>query len=152
MANRRKTKRVLSPIAAARRRQKRAWTVAGLSVAALVIVTGALAQRGPNGHHPTPRPVAQEPDVVSYTRYASYPRVADTYRMAAAVPSVLDGIYCYCHCHENMGHYSLLDCYTSDHAAECDVCLSEGAMVYQLHKQGKDLNTIRAQIDKTFGA
>lgn len=127
--------------------------VAGLSVAALVIVTAALAKsNAPHGHHPTPRPVAERPQVVPAARYASYPRVAETYRMAAAVPGVLDGLYCYCHCHENLGHYSLLDCYTSDHAAECDVCLSEGALAYRMSKQGKSLNQIRAAIDNTFGA
>lgn len=149
---RRKTKRNLSPVAQARRRQKRAWTVAGLSVAALIIAIGAVGrQNGPHARHPTPRPRAEQPKVAPAARYASYPRVAEAYKMAAAVPDVLDGLYCYCNCSVHAGHYSLLECFETDHAAQCDVCMSEGTIAYQLKQQGKDLNAIRAEVDRTFG-
>lgn len=149
---RRKTKRVLSPVARARRRQKRAWTVAGISVAALIVAIGTVGRNdGPHARHPTPRPTAERPQVVSAARYASYPRVADAYRKAALVPGVLDGLYCYCDCSQHSGHYSLLECFTSDHAAQCDVCMSEGTIAYQMTMQGKRLAAIRAEVDRTFG-
>ncbi len=69
MARRNKRTRALSPVAAARRRRRRAWTVAALSVAAFVIVSAAVTRHGGvAGHHPTPRPVAQHPQVVSAVR------------------------------------------------------------------------------------
>lgn len=148
----RQTKRVLSPIAQARRRQRRAWTVAAVSVAALVIAIGAVGrQNAPHALHPKPRPRAEQPRVVPAARYASYPRVAEAYTMAASVPDVLDGLYCYCDCSQHEGHYSLLECFTSDHAAQCDVCMSEATIAYQLRRQGKDLAAIRAEVDRTFG-
>lgn len=136
-----------------RKRQRRGWIVAGLSVAALVVVSAAVTHnRGPLDHHPTPRARSAEPTVVPFTRYADYPRVEQTYKEVAAVPEKVDGIFCYCGCEKNMGHYSLLDCFTSDHAAGCDVCLSEGAIVYKMTRKGASLDAIRAEIDRTFGA
>ena len=137
----------------ARQKQRRAWIVAGLSVAAFVIVSATVTHnRGPLDHHPTPRAKSAEPSVVPASRYADYPRVAEAYKMAAAVPETLDGVYCYCHCKESAGHYSLLDCFSSDHAAGCDVCMSEGTIVYKMVQKGSTLNAIRAEIDRTFGA
>ena len=142
----------LGPLAAARRRQKRAWMVAGLSVAALVVVS-AVVSRGnrPHSHHPTPRVASAQSQVVPSAQYAQYPRVAQAYEMAAAVPMVLDGLYCYCSCAEHSGHYSLLDCFASDHGARCDVCMSEAAIAYQMSQDGASLDAIRAEVDRTYG-
>ncbi len=89
--------------------------------------------------------------VVGAARYASYPRIARVYGQAAEVPQVLDGLYCYCRCAEHSGHYSLLDCFHDDHAARCDICLSEAAMAHQLHQDGKSLDQIRSAIDNMYG-
>jgi Protein of unknown function with PCYCGC motif len=138
---------------AARRQQRRGWIVAGVSVAALVVASAAVSHnRGPLDHHPTPRARTAQPNVVPAARYADYPRVEETYKQAAAVPQMLDGVYCYCQCRENAGHYSLLECFASDHAAGCDVCLSEATIVYRMARKGASLEAIRAEIDRTFGA
>lgn len=79
------------------------------------------------------------------------PEVADIYRMAAEIPEVLDGIYCYCDCHMNMQHRSLVDCFRSDHAGKCDVCLNEAKIACQMHKEGKSLDEIRKVIHATCG-
>jgi len=85
-------------------------------------------------------------------RYASVPRIEKVYREAAIVPAELDGIYCYCRCIENMGHRSLLSCFESDHAAGCDICLSEADMAYRMTKQGRSLDQIRQAIDQSFSS
>lgn len=145
-------KKALGPFAAARRRRNRAWAVAGLSVAALVIVSVAVSRgNGPHSHHPVPRVAAEQSSVVGAARYAQYPRVAQTYEMAAAVPMILDGLYCYCDCSEHSGHYSLLDCFADDHAARCDVCMSEAVIAYQMNQKGASLDDIRREIDRTYG-
>jgi hypothetical protein len=69
------------------------------------------------------------------------------YEGAREFPAVFDGLYCYCQCKENMGHRSLLTCYQSEHAASCDVCLTEGTMATQMHRQGASLDQIRQAID-----
>lgn len=145
-------KKALGPFAAARRRKNRAWAVAALSVAAFLIASVAVSRgRAPSSHHPTPRVAAEQTHVVPSARYAQYPRVAETYEMAAAVPSVLDGMYCYCNCAEHSGHYSLLDCFESDHAARCDVCMSEAVMAYQMTQNGASLDDVRREVDRTYG-
>lgn len=108
------------------------------------------AKPASGSHHPTPREGITAANVMQYTRYARIPRIEKIYREAAQVPEALDGIYCYCHCIENMGHYSLLTCFESDHASGCDVCLSEGDMVYRMTQQGRSLDQIRQAIDRTF--
>lgn len=140
------------PLAAARRRQKRAWMVAGLSIAALAVATVVVVRADRiHSHHPTPRAVSQQPQVVHPAQYAQYPRVAQSYEMAAAVPMILDGLYCYCNCAEHSGHHSLLDCFASDHAARCDVCMSEAMIAYEMSRNGASLDDIRAEVDRTYG-
>jgi len=138
MANR--MRRTEGPLARERRRRNRAWAVAA--------VTRGSA---PRDHHPTPRAANEQTTVVPAARYAQYPRVAETYEMAAAVPMILDGLYCYCNCAEHSGHYSLLDCFNSDHAARCDVCMSEAVIAYKMTQNGASLDAIRAEIDRTYG-
>jgi hypothetical protein len=121
-------------------------------VAAFVIVSATVGRRaGIRSHHPAPRATVEQPDVVPAARYAEYPRVAETYRMAHAVKAELDGVYCYCNCAKHSGHYSLLDCFTSDHAARCDVCMSEAVITYRMTQSGASLDQIRAEIDDTYG-
>lgn len=151
MAN--KLEKSLGPHAVARRRQQRAWMVAAMSVAALVTVSVAVSRGDAgSGHHPTPRAASAQPPVVPSTQFAQYPRVAETYEMAAATPMILDGLYCYCRCSEHSGHHSLLDCFASDHAARCDVCMSEAVIAHQMSRNGASLEAIRAEVDRTYGS
>ena len=89
--------------------------------------------------------------VADPSQFEDYPRVASVYRAAAENPQLLDGIYCYCDCKEHARHYSLLDCYASDHAAMCDVCLKEAEMAFQLARDGVELAGIRDIIDQLYG-
>lgn len=148
---RRNKKKVRQDEAAARRRKGvgivGGFVVAGLLAVALMARYAAPAQ----GHHPDVRPVTEQPDVVPAARYAEYPRVARSYEMAAAIPHVLDGIYCHCDCSQHSGHHSLLDCFRDDHAARCDVCMSEAVIAYEMTQEGADLDEIRAAVDETYG-
>lgn len=140
---------------AARKGKGRSWKDSGLvwlgggalllALAVLPAVTFA-----PADHHPEPRADAHERHVVAGAQYAAYPRVAQIYNEVAEIPHVIDGIYCYCACSEHSGHYSLLDCYKDNHAARCDVCLSEADMAYRMHQDGKSLDDIRTAIDRLY--
>ena len=78
-------------------------------------------------------------------------RVRSAYAFAQATPAVLDQLYCYCHCRENIGHKSLLSCYASTHAAGCDVCVVEAEMAAQLTAKGLCPAEIQQAIDRRFG-
>ncbi len=78
-------------------------------------------------------------------------QTARAYRVAKEIPQVLDSLYCYCQCERNIGHKSLLSCYTDQHAAYCDICQNEALRAYELYKDGKDTVTIRKAIDREFG-
>lgn len=127
--------------------------VKGGGAAVLVLVLALVAtSRNDAGRHPTPRAgMDHAAHVLPAARYEALPRVASTYELVAAIPMVVDGIYCYCRCTEHSGHYSLLDCFASDHAAGCDICLSEAAIAYRMSEDGEGLQPIRAEIDRRFG-
>lgn len=134
------------------RRSAGAWTPYVIAAVALAGIVFAL--RGTEGHaahHPDPHPQASAERVVGPERYAGHGRIAEVYRMAAAIPQVLDGLYCYCECSKHAGHRSLLECFESDHGANCDVCLSEAALAYRMTQEGRSLDDIRAAIDGLYG-
>ena len=137
--------------AQAKQRRQRVMILLGSAAAGLLALAALASVQQGGERHPAPRIAQEQPPVMPAARYAQYPRVADTYRMAAVVPEVLDGLYCYCQCSQHSGHYSLLDCFASDHAARCDICMSEGSMGYQMSQNGASLDEIRAEIDRTFG-
>ena len=106
---------------------------------------------GARGHHPAPRRGVGVEKVVDSEPYGRYPRIASIYRAAAEDPQLLDGLYCYCNCAEHAGHYSLLECFSSDHAAMCDVCLNEAETAFEMSRHGTDLEVIRTGIDGLYG-
>jgi hypothetical protein len=83
--------------------------------------------------------------------FTANPRVLRTYQLAHEIPETLDGIFCYCHCKQELGHRSLLTCFQSQHGAGCDICLGEAEMAEQMKAQGRTLGEIRSQIDLAFG-
>jgi hypothetical protein len=74
--------------------------------------------------------------------------VQNAYILAAKIRKVLYQQPCYCYCDRHAGHNSLLDCYTSKHAADCGVCLREGFYAYEQTKKGKTPAQIREGIEK----
>lgn len=122
-----------------------------IAMGVLVVVLGlATARRASAAHHPTPRTGLTAADVEVAERYAAYPRIAEVYTMAAQIPQVLDGLYCYCDCSRHSGHRSLLTCFQDDHGAACDVCLTEAALAYRMTQDGKSLKEIRKAVDGLY--
>lgn len=145
-------KRQSVPVARRKKAGPRAYLPALMVGAALFtsIFLLSYVNRAHGAQHPDPRPGITARGVMPASRYEGYGRVAETYREAALVPAVLDGVYCYCNCEKHSGHHSLLDCFKSDHAAGCDVCLTEGALAYRLSHEGKSLQQIRAAVDGLY--
>ena len=64
-------------------------------------------------------------------------QIPNAYRIAHQHPLVLEKTPCYCPC-ELYGHGGLIDCYRSQHAAQCATCLEEAIMVGELIEQQRD--------------
>lgn len=131
--------------------RRRGLMIVAVAAGALALVLVLVTSRSAGASHPQPREMAHAGHVVPHEHYQTHPRVAEVYEQAAAIPGVLDGIYCYCACSEHSGHYSLLDCFASDHGARCDVCLSEASIAFQMSEGGAPLKQIRARIDDLYG-
>jgi hypothetical protein len=101
--------------------------------------------------HPDPRPGITAAHVLDPAQFKAKPRVAELYTIAHEIPELLDGIHCYCECHDAMSHRSLLSCFESDQPAGCYTCGSEARLVHRLHGDGKTLTEIRAACDRKFG-
>jgi len=119
-----------------------------------VLVVGGLwagLSSSGGGDHPDPRPDITAASVIPAERYEAYARIRAVYAQAAEIPQVLDGVHCYCECAQHSGHRSLLSCFESDHAAACDICLTEAAIAYRMTKDGSSLDEVRAAIDELYG-
>ena len=122
-------------------------TVAVLCTIVLVLVF--VNVRRAEARHPTPRADAAQVRLIAGSHYDNE-YVASTYRKAAKIKNIIDGLFCYCFC-KGGGHYSLLDCFRDDHGAGCDTCLGEVNLAYDMAQQGATLDQIRDAIDQKFG-
>lgn len=71
--------------------------------------------------------------------------VREAYQVAKEIPDVLAQQPCYCYC-QRKGHRGLLDCFRTDHAASCDICIRETLLAGEMHRQGKSAEEIRSTI------
>lgn len=82
------------------------------------------------------------------------PRQQQAYGIARQIPAVLNQLYCWCGCKENprFRHRSVLECYESEHASQCDICIGEAEIAHWALSQGTtDIRTIQEHIDLRFG-
>jgi hypothetical protein len=77
-------------------------------------------------------------------------RVRDAYTAAKKYAHVLESIYCYCRCKENIGHRALVECFETDHASHCDVCMNEAIIAARMTEQGKTPKEIQKAIDAYY--
>ena len=78
------------------------------------------------------------------------PRVRVAYEAAKQYAHVLEQIYCYCHCKKNIGHRALIECYESEHASNCDICMNEAVIAARMTKDGKTPKEIQKAIDALY--
>lgn len=71
--------------------------------------------------------------------------VQEAYQVAKQIPGVLAQQPCYCYC-QRQGHRGLLDCFRTEHAATCTICIKEALLAGQMHHQDKSAQEIRAAI------
>ena len=120
----------------------RVWAIM-LSTLAVLMGTGAAlfnlhAPGGevfPHGYWLGGKGVENASRVVPAERFGD-PRVRTTYRIARRIPEVLNQVYCWCGCMEE-GMRSALECFESDHAADCEVCLRTAELAWEMVQQGE---------------
>jgi len=78
-------------------------------------------------------------------RFFRNPYVARAYQIAREIPDVLAQLPCYCWC-DKIGHRSLLDCYASDHGANCLICIKENLLADELARKSRSAAEIRKAI------
>ena len=76
------------------------------------------------------------------------PTTQGAYAMARHKPVILAQQPCYCGC-DRQGHRSLLDCFKSEHAAKCSICIREANYARDLDAKGKCAVDIRNSIIRT---
>src|SRR3990172_9865161 len=67
------------------------------------------------------------------------------YLVAQEKPKLLAQLPCFCYCNR-FGHTSLHDCFTTNHAELCDVCLKEAVEADQMNRGGLTVQEIRSMI------
>jgi hypothetical protein len=77
-------------------------------------------------------------------------KIARAYRVAQENRDLLDSLYCYCNCKPNLGHKSLLTCYTNNHAERCSICLNQALYANSKFKEGLVIAQVRKAVDKKF--
>ena len=100
--------------------------------------------------HPAPRPGITAARVLPADSVQGE-RAREVYTMAARIPSLLDGLYCHCDCHERDGLRSLLECFHSEMASSCGICQGQARLAYEMQQDGKSLSQIRKAIDDDYG-
>ena len=93
---------------------------------------------------------ASRPNAVLDPATFTDPATRAAYAAAAKYAHVLEGIYCYCHCKENIGHRALVQCYESDHASRCDICQNEAIVAARMTAEGRSVAEIQAAIDAYY--
>ena len=79
-------------------------------------------------------------------------RVREAYAIAHQIPAVLNQLYCWCGCTQRGVHRSALECFESTHAANCDVCLANAEVAWEVMQQGTtDAAEIQAVLDARYG-
>lgn len=74
----------------------------------------------------------------------------DAYTKAAQIPDRLSKMYCYCHCHQERGHASLLTCFQTSHAEECQVCQHEAVQAWMDWQNGMPVEASQKAADVAF--
>ena len=136
-----------------RQRSYAGW-IAAISVAAAVALAAMVYRAEGRAQHapviePTGRSDASQ--VLDPARFGEQPQ-QQSYAVARKIPAVLNQLFCWCGCRKHSGHRSLLECFESDHASHCDICMGEAMVANAMVQRGvTNAREIQAAIDDVYG-
>jgi len=93
----------------------------------------------------TGRPTGRLPETLDPSQFTDV-QTQNVYALAAKIKPILYQQPCYCHCDKEVGHTSLLSCYTDRHASVCALCQKEAVLAYTESQKGKTAAQIRKEI------
>jgi Protein of unknown function with PCYCGC motif len=73
------------------------------------------------------------------------------YAAAQKHPELLAQLHCYCGCQEHEGHRNLLDCFRTNHGAECATCMGEAITAAQMDEGGSPIEQIADALRRQYG-
>jgi len=85
------------------------------------------------------------PDTLDPAQFSDA-QTRNIFTLAAKVKPVLYQQPCYCGCDKEVGHKSLLECFTDYHGAHCILCKKEAVFTYTESQHGKTAVEIRKEI------
>ena len=136
------------------------WQNSRTLIVAALLVVGCDA--APKSSDPAQTPAAQAvpstqatPDAAGVNKVLdplgfADPRVRAAYDAAKKYAHVLEQIYCYCRCKENIGHRALVECFETEHGSNCDVCMNEAVITARMTQEGKTPKEIQKAIDAYY--
>lgn len=95
-------------------------------------------------------PDASRPNAVMDAARWDDRQVRAAYAAAKKYAHVLEQLYCYCRCKENIGHRALIECFETEHASTCDVCMTEAMTAARMTDEGKTPKEIQQAIDAYY--
>ena len=110
-------------------------------------VQAPVAQSTPSTQAPTD--AAKVNKVLDPAGFAD-PKVRAAYEAAKQYAHVLEEIYCYCRCKENIGHRALVECFETGHATNCDVCMNSAIIAARMTKDGRTPKEINKALDALY--
>jgi hypothetical protein len=73
------------------------------------------------------------------------------YEAAQKHPELLARLHCYCGCEQHEGHKSLLDCFRTNHGAECATCIGEAITAAEMYEGGSPVEQIADALRRQYG-
>ena len=133
-----------------RRKKRTTDQVAGAQAVLCAVVIGlSLNLCSPTGRADASEPKPAPAKVLPSSRF--FGQAALGYAAAEQCPEIIAKLFCYCGCDgKEFSHTSLLDCFTCDHGADCQICTDEALIAAQMKKQGKSIPEIQKVIDDRY--
>ncbi len=117
------------------------WNVAfGGTLTILVKNSAGGSSDSPSFHE---RPSAEPLPKTLDPQVFADPTIRNAYQRAAEIKQILYQQPCYCFCDRALQHSSLLDCFVTDHAAQCNVCRDEALYCYREFRKKRTAAQIR---------
>lgn len=69
------------------------------------------------------------------------------YAAARLCPEICAKLFCYCGCDFTDDHHNLLDCFATDHGADCHICQEAAILALKMKRNDKPLGEIQKAVD-----
>lgn len=72
------------------------------------------------------------------------------YAAARLCPEIIVKLFCYCGCDFTDDHHNLLDCFATDHGADCHICQEAAILALKMKRNDKPLADIQKAVDQKW--